>query len=341
MRLKGQAKAGFYPTPLVVARLIGSCLVMAGDPHLLDPCCATGAALKKVRFAMRGCLRNTTHGVAEDISIFRFPNEHYDAFKQVIVFGVKRAAPSYPSLSPKVVGDLSIACTCYVVPEAKSTPQLYLTGQDPEVLVAEARTRGRWRRAWDLPTPPDLQAFRPPLPLRKGHVALLMASGLLNNTLVEADGRRSLVRGRVYKEVVSYDEKDDKGIKHVERDVIKTEVTALDIRHGRSQLGPSLLTHLEVHAAGPTSTAALAMDFVRVYHPHGEDDDSEVMQMARYDLAHERRCEPELIPEADVVAAAQNYGLTRAMVMNVYWCSIRKMAPYRSRGADSFVSKMV
>lgn len=63
MRLEGQAKAGFYPTPPEVARLIGSCLVTAGDAHLLDPCCATGAALETVRVAMHGYSRTTTHGV--------------------------------------------------------------------------------------------------------------------------------------------------------------------------------------------------------------------------------------------------------------------------------------
>jgi SAM-dependent methyltransferase len=314
MRLEGQAKAGFYPTPLEVARLIGSCLVTEGNSHLLDPCCGEGKALEKVRLAMQGYARNTTHGVEleqgraqeaaleldnvlvgdslkvrarggfsllylnppydqadgkrlelkflwhwqrallpggvlvyvvpekylpecqstltaqfENLSIYRFPDEQYDAFKQVVVFGVKRATPSYPSSLPELAGDLSLACARYVVPEGKDTPQLYLTGQDPEVLVAEARTKGCWRRAWDLLSPPDPQAFRPLLPLRKGHVALMMASGLLNNTVVEADGRRLLVRGRVRKEVVSYDEEDDKGVKHIERDVIKTEVTALDL----------------------------------------------------------------------------------------------------------------
>ncbi len=317
MRLEGQAKAGFYPTPLEVARLIGSCLVAGGDSHLLDPCCATGEALERVRLSMQGYARNTTHGVEleqeraqeavleldnvlvgdslkakarggfsllylnppydqadgkrlelkflwhwqrallpggvlvyvvpekylpeyagtltaqfENLSVYRFPDEHYDAFKQVVVFGIKRATPSYPSSLPEVTGDLSTACARYVVPEGKNTPQLYLTGQDPEVLVAEARTKGCWRRAWDLLSPPDPQTFRPPLSLRKGHVALIMASGLLNNTKVEVDRRRLLVRGRVYKEIVSYDEEDDKGTKHVERDVIKTEVTVLDLDTG-------------------------------------------------------------------------------------------------------------
>ena len=101
-----------------------------------------------------------------------------------------------------------------------------------EVLAAEAQKYGCWRRAWDLLAPPDPGAFRPLLPLRKGHVALMMASGLLNSCVIEGEGRRLLVRGQVRKDVVEYSERDDKGVKHIERDVIKTEVTALDLDTG-------------------------------------------------------------------------------------------------------------
>ena len=81
------------------------------------------------------------------------------------------------------------------------------------------------------------------------------------------------------------------------------------------RLGPSLLTHILKHTPlVPAFTPALAVDFVRTYHWHGEDDDSELMDMARHDLSYERRCEPELIPEEDVVGAAHNYGITRAVV---------------------------
>ncbi len=82
-----------------------------------------------------------------------------------------------------------------------------------------------------------------------------------------------------------------------------------------SQLGPSLLTHILKHTPlAPAFTPALAVDFIRTYHWHGEDNDSELMHMARHDMAHERRCEPEHVPEEDVVEAARNYGITRAVV---------------------------
>ena len=63
MRLEGQSKAGFYPTPLPVARLIGSCLVSDGRPYLLDPCCGPGEALETVNLAMQSRGRAITHGV--------------------------------------------------------------------------------------------------------------------------------------------------------------------------------------------------------------------------------------------------------------------------------------
>ena len=318
MRLEGQSKAGFYPTPLPVARLIGSCLVSDGRPHLLDPCCGPGEALGAVDLAMQSRGRAITHGVEleqeraaeaeetlemvlqgdslkarasgsygvlylnppydqadgkrleltflwhwrralmpggvlvyvvpekylpeyeatltaqfDDLRIFRFPGEHYEPFKQVVVFGVKRPYAGTPERLPDIQGELTAGCCTYTVPESVSPPQLYLTGQDPALLVREAQEKGCWKRAWDALSPADPQAFRPLMPLRKGHLALMMASGLLNNCVIEGDGRRLLVRGRVRKEVVEYDERDSKGTKHVERDIIKTEVTALDLDTGQ------------------------------------------------------------------------------------------------------------
>lgn len=81
------------------------------------------------------------------------------------------------------------------------------------------------------------------------------------------------------------------------------------------RLGPSLLTHvLDCTPLAPAFTPALAVDFVRMFHWHGEDDDGELMNLARYDLAHERNCDPDLIPGEEVAAAAQDYGLTSAVV---------------------------
>jgi len=69
------------------------------------------------------------------------------------------------------------------------------------------------------------------MPLRRGQLAVLIAAGFLNNILLEADGRRVLVKGRTYKETVPV-ESDDPDIE-IEREVLRTSVVALDLRSGR------------------------------------------------------------------------------------------------------------
>lgn len=49
MRLKGQVKMGYYPTPQAVVALIRPRLIFPKEPFpALDPCCGTGAALKSL-----------------------------------------------------------------------------------------------------------------------------------------------------------------------------------------------------------------------------------------------------------------------------------------------------
>jgi hypothetical protein len=40
------------------------------------------------------------------------------------------------------------------------------------------------------------------MPLRRGHLAMLVAAGFLDNLALESDGRRVLVKGRTGKEMV-------------------------------------------------------------------------------------------------------------------------------------------
>jgi single-stranded DNA-binding protein len=68
------------------------------------------------------------------------------------------------------------------------------------------------------------------MPLRRGHLAVLIAAGFLNNILLESDGRRVLVKGRTYKESVPVESGDPEV--EIEREVLRTSVVALDLRTG-------------------------------------------------------------------------------------------------------------
>ncbi len=103
---------------------------------------------------------------------------------------------------------------------------------DPQQAAAEARRRGAWAQP-DLAEqlwPSDEQPVRPLMPLRRGHLALLIAAGLLNNCVL-LDGERSvLVKGRTFKELVAI-ESDDEEVE-IQREVIRTSVTVLDLVTG-------------------------------------------------------------------------------------------------------------
>ena len=72
---------------------------------------------------------------------------------------------------------------------------------DPIAAVAEARKAGLWtsREVRDSLWPAQDQRTRPLMPLRRGHLAMLVAAGFLDNLVLEADGQRVLVKGRTTK----------------------------------------------------------------------------------------------------------------------------------------------
>lgn len=74
------------------------------------------------------------------------------------------------------------------------------------------------------------------MPLRRGHLALVLASGHLNNELVQdpKTGVRLLVKGRTEKDIVRTEATEADGTKVItERDVLTIVITALDLRTGK------------------------------------------------------------------------------------------------------------
>jgi hypothetical protein len=68
------------------------------------------------------------------------------------------------------------------------------------------------------------------MPLRKGHLALLIAASMLNNVVLHQNGHRVLVKGRAYKEPVPVESEDEQT--EIEREVLRTAITVLDLRTG-------------------------------------------------------------------------------------------------------------
>jgi len=178
---------------------------------------------------------------------FRFPAPEYRDFRQVVLFAIRKpkAAPdptAQADLEGWSHGELA------PLPDAPAGPMLVVPSLsigdvlfaslffDPQQAAAEAQRRGAWvqpdlaEQLW----PPDEQPVRPLMPLRRGHLALLIAAGMLNNCVLSQGERRVLVKGHTFKELVPVESGDDDV--EVLREVLRTSIAVLDLATGEIEI---------------------------------------------------------------------------------------------------------
>lgn len=180
----------------------------------------------------------------EGMRCFRFQDPEYDAFRQCVVLGRRRGTQV---VAPDVQAQVEAWATdpCGELPPPGSVPPFYelftlpagpvvFASQffEPETAAAEARQRGLWsnttlvERFW----PAEERPVRPLMPLRRGHLAVLIAAGFLDNVLIEDGSRCVLVKGRITK-VSRPVESADPDVE-VERELLRTSVVMLDLETG-------------------------------------------------------------------------------------------------------------
>ncbi len=185
-----------------------------------------------------------------ELTAYRFPDPEYDDFSQMVVFGILRQAPLFDEgvalrLLQQCRGQLPILpkhiSEHYEIPPPLET-RFYFRGNqiDVEEALKEATQAGIWHssewRAWMEPQN-ELDALQPLMPLKKGHLAMLIAAGLLQNLVLEKetatfDRTSLLIKGRTYKvieEVESDDENED-----VQHDRFVTEIVAVNLQTGET-----------------------------------------------------------------------------------------------------------
>jgi predicted RNA methylase len=175
--------------------------------------------------------------------VYRFPDPEFAAFRQLVLLAVKKAQAT-PDAEVQARLEAWSAADLPPLPDASDASPLAVPALprgellfaplafDPHVAAGEARRRGVWAQAafaeqlW----PPDERPVRPLMPLRRGHLALLIAAGLLNNVVIHQGGRRVLVKGRARKELVPVESDDE----HTELqcEVLRTSVVILDLASG-------------------------------------------------------------------------------------------------------------
>ena len=175
------------------------------------------------------------------LQCWAFPDPEREVFDQVVLFGYRKTDPVPDAHAEGMVMEWSLGqpeplrSARYTEFSPATTPSgdiLFTTRTvDPAAAAAEARRSGLWTNTdiTDSLWPAGDARTRPLMPLRRGHIAMLVAAGFLNNLALEAGGRRMLVKGRTSKEMELVEDSPEK---EVHRERLNTTVVALDLDSG-------------------------------------------------------------------------------------------------------------
>jgi predicted RNA methylase len=177
-------------------------------------------------------------------AVFRFPDPEWAAFGQVVLFAHRREAARHDAAAETRLRSWASEALLplpdapadgkapFRVPALPAGPVLFAgLAFDASAAAAEARRAGVWasptlaEQLW----PADERPIRPLMPLRRGHLAQLIAAGFLNNHVLEAGGDRFLVKGHTRKELIVVADDEER---RIEREAIRTSVMYCDLRTG-------------------------------------------------------------------------------------------------------------
>ena len=171
-----------------------------------------------------------------------FPDPERQVFDQVVLFGYRKTDPVPDAAAERMVLEWAVGEPEPLRPHSyteftpATTPMgdiLFATRTvDPVAAAGEARRSGLWTNTeiTDTLWPAMDSRTRPLMPLRRGHMAMLVAAGFLDNLVLESDGRRILVKGRTSKEMELVEDSPEK---EVHRERLNTTVVALDLDDGQ------------------------------------------------------------------------------------------------------------
>lgn len=172
----------------------------------------------------------------ENIGVFQFPPEEYQKFKQIVVLAVKKTKTEPDTtilqailhVSEKELPELPTDCVpIYRMPETKPVAIFQSNVVDMLALQDSLQKSPLWGRLDSLVSCKNSEnSSRPPLPLRAGHIALVLASGFLDGEVGEKENLH-IVKGRVFKETKKTTEVLEKEIVHKETDVIRISIKIL------------------------------------------------------------------------------------------------------------------
>jgi predicted RNA methylase len=179
----------------------------------------------------------------EDLKVRRFPADEFQAFGQIVIAGFKKARAeidgevlaSLTQIQSMDLPEIHRKEFSFTVPAVGRDFFIRSSEFGPDELAEELKESSLWKEPAlglleeDGQTSPASQPLMPP---RKAHLAMLIAAGLINNQILEANGKRLLIKGTSKKAIDRFEEETEKGIKITERERIVTQINAFDLKTG-------------------------------------------------------------------------------------------------------------
>jgi predicted RNA methylase len=179
----------------------------------------------------------------EDLKVRRFPADEFQAFGQIVIAGFKKARAeidgevlaSLTQIQSMDLPEIHRKEFSFTVPAVGREFFIRSSEFGPDELAEELKESSLWKEPAlglleeDGQTRPASQPLMPP---RKAHLAMLIAAGLINNQILEANGKRLLIKGTSKKVIDRFEEETEKGIKITERERIVTQINAFDLKTG-------------------------------------------------------------------------------------------------------------
>ena len=179
----------------------------------------------------------------ENISVFRFPEESYKTFRQLVIFGILKIRPAKDETMAEYLKNCGTFRTTvpflpetpsqiYNVPLSPNRTDFVFRSREivPEELEEEIRCHGLFDQIRDMTTPLKMaEKIKPIMPLRHGHLAQILACGLMNGIVWGKDRKNPLIiKGITKKEVQHTVEIEGDREKHIETDLIKITIHAFN-----------------------------------------------------------------------------------------------------------------
>jgi hypothetical protein len=179
----------------------------------------------------------------EDPQVRKFPEDQFRAFGQVVIAGLKRPRPKVNEEAFHHLREAGTSDVPEMIPAEFSFPvpavskDFFIRSSEiiPEELAEELLTSPLWKDpalGALLEKDETKTVICPLMPPRKAHLAMLIAAGLINNQLLEAQRQRLLIKGTSRKLIDKFEEETEKGMKITEREKIVTEINAFDLNTG-------------------------------------------------------------------------------------------------------------